>query len=392
MKILKIFFISAFAFQLMSALILFSAPRITLAASSKPADITFTPQVGIGDFKGAIKIGPTTIGEYIIAIYKYSIGIVGMLAAVVIMYGGVRWITAGGSASGVTEAKEWIKAALTGLILTFCSYLILATVNTSLVEFKSIDNLKTIQATMDAKIKEAEYATSCEANGGVCRNSLPLASASTPNCPAGEQQNNTYSCPGWLEAGGTLRPQYCCLHISEKPKLAAGAVCNPAVSTGADDYWCDGPHGYECICDQATPKKCTCQVSAAIQANSNNYQWILNLQCAESGPAENNCAGIQKPATGGALVCCLKTQIKSLSDREQCLNQNLNPDNTPCHYYTGATDTIGSQGFCQNTQCMACLGALGGNPVCTDNKQCCTGKCSNGWTGWITGSPKKCVQ
>ncbi|MFH0956172.1 MAG: hypothetical protein V1801_03125, partial [Candidatus Falkowbacteria bacterium] len=45
------------------------------------------------------------IGEYIAGVYKYAIGIVGILAAVVLMIGGVLWIVAGGSATMIGEAK-----------------------------------------------------------------------------------------------------------------------------------------------------------------------------------------------------------------------------------------------------------------------------------------------
>lgn len=88
------------------------------------------------------------IGEYISAIYKYSIGIVGILAAVILMVGGIIWLTAGGNASMVTEAKAWITASLTGLILALCSYTILYQVNPNLLKFKPIGlkQIKKIEA------------------------------------------------------------------------------------------------------------------------------------------------------------------------------------------------------------------------------------------------------
>lgn len=78
------------------------------------------------------------IGEYIAAIYKYAIGIVGILAAIVLMIGGVMWIIAGGNPTTIGEAKSWIGASLTGLILALCSYLILYQINPALVNFKSL--------------------------------------------------------------------------------------------------------------------------------------------------------------------------------------------------------------------------------------------------------------
>ena len=78
------------------------------------------------------------IGEYVAGIYKYAIGIVGILAAVVLMIGGVIWITAGGNASRIGEAKAWIAASLSGLVIALCSYTILYYVNPSLVNFNPL--------------------------------------------------------------------------------------------------------------------------------------------------------------------------------------------------------------------------------------------------------------
>ena len=78
------------------------------------------------------------IGEYIAGIYKYAIGIVGILAAVILMVAGVIWLIAGGNASQITEAKAWITASLTGLIIALCSYTILYQVNPDLLKFKPI--------------------------------------------------------------------------------------------------------------------------------------------------------------------------------------------------------------------------------------------------------------
>jgi len=74
------------------------------------------------------------IGQYIAGIYKYAIGIVGILAALILMVGGVIWITAGGNQTRVGEAKAWIGASLTGLLLALCSYLILYQVNPKLTQ------------------------------------------------------------------------------------------------------------------------------------------------------------------------------------------------------------------------------------------------------------------
>jgi len=139
-KILIYFFTIIFILQIISVIFLFFIPN-----PSNAADIKFTPQVGIPNdpnfgpgktlnFSSSDSTKP--IADYIIAFYKYGIGIVGILATVVMMIGGIIWLTAGGSPEKINEAQSWIKSAITGLALALGSYLILATVNTDLVNFK----------------------------------------------------------------------------------------------------------------------------------------------------------------------------------------------------------------------------------------------------------------
>ena len=98
-------------------------------------------QVPIGDLDEITfeKAGTTKpIADYIQAIYKYAIGVVAILATVVMMIGGVVWITAGGSQTRIGEAKQYISGSLTGMVLVFCSYMILNTINPDLVKFKPV--------------------------------------------------------------------------------------------------------------------------------------------------------------------------------------------------------------------------------------------------------------
>jgi hypothetical protein len=97
-------------------------------------DFKFTKPICVTDQEGKETCSVPWIGEYIVGIYKYAIGIVGILAAVVMMFGGVRWIMAGGNASAISEAKAWIAAALTGLVLVLSSYTILHYINPSLTQ------------------------------------------------------------------------------------------------------------------------------------------------------------------------------------------------------------------------------------------------------------------
>ena len=78
------------------------------------------------------------IGEYINGIYKYGINIAGILAAIVLMAGGLLWLISGGDASKITQAKNLIIGSITGLVILMCSYILLTQINPDLVKMTPI--------------------------------------------------------------------------------------------------------------------------------------------------------------------------------------------------------------------------------------------------------------
>lgn len=79
------------------------------------------------------------IAQMVKGFYNYGIGIAGILAAIVLMAGGIIWLTSAGSSEKISQAKGLITGSLTGLLLVFGSWLILKTVNPYLVDFKIRD-------------------------------------------------------------------------------------------------------------------------------------------------------------------------------------------------------------------------------------------------------------
>ncbi len=132
MKFKKQFIFPPACFAVMAMALFF------LPISAMAEGITMKFQIPIGSLK-EMTIDSNSIGKYILAIYNYLIGGVGILATVVMMYAGVLWITAGGSSEQIGKAKGYIGSALTGLILAFASYMILHTLNPDLLTFKPIE-------------------------------------------------------------------------------------------------------------------------------------------------------------------------------------------------------------------------------------------------------------
>ena len=72
------------------------------------------------------------LAQYITGIYRVSVGLGAILAAIMIVYGGFRYLLAA-TLPGVKEGKEVIQNAFIGLVVLLSSYLILNTINPALV-------------------------------------------------------------------------------------------------------------------------------------------------------------------------------------------------------------------------------------------------------------------
>lgn len=114
-------------------------PSFVFAAdAAKP--LTFQQNIQIGNTAASTgEVDPNTLGTYLQSIYRYAIGAVGILATVVMMFGGVMWITSGGNNERVSDAKAWIGASITGLVLALSSYTILYLINPNVLTFRPID-------------------------------------------------------------------------------------------------------------------------------------------------------------------------------------------------------------------------------------------------------------
>ncbi len=78
------------------------------------------------------------IGEYIQGIFNYSIMAIGILAVIVIMIGGLLWLSAGGNSSRISSGKEFVKNGILGTIFAICSYLLLFIINPDLTIFRPV--------------------------------------------------------------------------------------------------------------------------------------------------------------------------------------------------------------------------------------------------------------
>jgi hypothetical protein len=80
------------------------------------------------------------ISQYIGRIYNFAIGVVGLIAAVMMIIGGFQYLTSAGDAGKIGAAKKRITDAIIGLVLMLGSYALLNTINPALLAFKPLSS------------------------------------------------------------------------------------------------------------------------------------------------------------------------------------------------------------------------------------------------------------
>ncbi|MFA6215828.1 MAG: pilin [Patescibacteria group bacterium] len=78
-------------------------------------------------------LGTKDIREGIMSVINVLLGFLGILAIVIILWGGFRWLTSGGNEEKVGEAKKIITAGIIGLVIIFTAYAIASFVVTQLM-------------------------------------------------------------------------------------------------------------------------------------------------------------------------------------------------------------------------------------------------------------------
>lgn len=94
--------------------------------------VRFTPATEEGG-----EISVPFLAQYIAGVYRLSVGLGAILAAIMIVYGGFTYLLSA-SLPEVKEGKSIIQDAFIGLIVLLSSYLILKTINPALVELQPI--------------------------------------------------------------------------------------------------------------------------------------------------------------------------------------------------------------------------------------------------------------
>lgn len=89
--------------------------------------------LGLSEVESEIALPTSDIRVVITRIINVAMGFLGIVAVLIILWGGFTWMTAGGNEEKVGEAKKIITAGIIGLIIVISSYAIARFVVQSLV-------------------------------------------------------------------------------------------------------------------------------------------------------------------------------------------------------------------------------------------------------------------
>jgi len=107
----------------LSALLLLLTVTPVLAA-------TLDTGINYGTYTG---LGTKDIREGVMAVVNVLLGFLGILAIIIILYGGFVWLTSAGNEEKVGQAKKIITAGIIGLVIIFISYAVATFVITQLI-------------------------------------------------------------------------------------------------------------------------------------------------------------------------------------------------------------------------------------------------------------------
>ncbi len=103
-------------------------PVMALAQGSVTANELLPNEIGAN-----LGTGTTDIRITIARIIRTAMSLLGIIAVMIVLYGGFKWMTSSGSEEAVGDAKKIITAGIIGLIIILTAYAIASFVINSLV-------------------------------------------------------------------------------------------------------------------------------------------------------------------------------------------------------------------------------------------------------------------
>ncbi len=96
---------------------------VTLSAALLPLVCSAAIDLGM-NYATAIGLGTQDVRSTVSGIIRAFMGLLGIVAVVIILLGGFKWMTAAGNEEKVAEAKKLIVSGIIGLVIILSAYAI----------------------------------------------------------------------------------------------------------------------------------------------------------------------------------------------------------------------------------------------------------------------------
>ncbi len=104
--------------------ILISLVCLALLAVAMPTLAQITNDLGLNIISNQIQLPTRDPREVAARIINVALGFLGIIAVIIVLYGGFMWMTAGGNEERVTKAKQILAAGIIGLVIIIMSWAI----------------------------------------------------------------------------------------------------------------------------------------------------------------------------------------------------------------------------------------------------------------------------
>ena len=190
--------------------------------------------------------GAVNLSMYLVGLYDFLLSIVGIAAVMMLIIGGMRYITAAGNQAAVSDAKDIITSALAGLLLAILSWIVVAEINPDVLYIKK---------------PGGSFVDTDSVDLGKCGTFDPLVIPPAPNCQcigggapflALHQDNCDWQCK---------KMELCNL---PEPKVCTASGCPSKITTDDNSEFMLLPYEGKCHCIddefvEPDPAATTCQ-------------------------------------------------------------------------------------------------------------------------------------
>lgn len=171
-----------------------------------------------------------SVGEIIVRVIQWIMGIVGLICVAFIICGGVMYATSGGSEEHITRAKKILLWSIIGLIICILAFTIAAAVVGMIGGEEGVGGVSCHGDTLSTDVKIYCNASGCI--GGSCSDAVPAS------CPPSHPIDKGLRCAWGSEGGcqGSKGQLWCCDPVSTN--CCTSGDCGGGCISPADQCKC----------------------------------------------------------------------------------------------------------------------------------------------------------